>query len=124
MTEKKQVYKCSRCGIIVEVLHEGPGALVCCHADMDLLEEKSADSTTEKHVPVIEKIEGGYKVLVGSVPHPMAEAHYIEWIELLADNKVYRKYLNPGDQAEAVFLLEAENVSAREYCSVHDLWKS
>ncbi len=124
MTERKQVYKCSRCGIIVEVLHKGPGALVCCHADMDLLEEKTADSTTEKHVPVIEKIEGGYKVLVGSVPHPMAEAHYIEWIELLADNKVYRKYLNPGDQAEAVFLLEAENVSAREYCSVHDLWKS
>lgn len=124
MTERKQVYKCSRCGIIVEVLHDGPGALVCCHADMDLLEEKSADSTTEKHVPVIEKIEGGYKVKVGSVPHPMAEAHYIEWIELLADNKVYRKYLNPGDPAEAVFLLEAENVSAREYCSVHDLWKS
>ncbi len=91
---------------------------------MDLLEEKAADSTTEKHVPVIEKIDGGYKVVVGSVPHPMVEAHYIEWIELLADNKVYRKYLNPGDPAEAVFLVKAENVSAREYCFVHDLWKS
>lgn len=124
MTEKKQVYKCSRCGIIVEVLHEGPGALVCCNIEMNLLEEKSADSTTEKHVPVIEKIKNGYKVIVGSVPHPMVEAHYIEWIELLADNKVYRKYLKPGEVAEAVFLVDAENVSAREYCSIHDMWKS
>ena len=124
MAERKQIYKCSRCGIIVEVLHDGPGTLVCCNADMDLLEEKTADSTTEKHVPVIEKIEGGYKVVVGSVPHPMVEAHYIEWIELLADNKVYRKYLKPGDPAEAVFLVKAENVSAREYCSVHDLWQA
>ncbi|MCK5034249.1 MAG: desulfoferrodoxin [Candidatus Sabulitectum sp.] len=123
MAERMQVYKCERCGNIVEVLHGGPGQLVCCNVDMDLMEEKTADSSTEKHVPVIEKIEGGYKVLVGSVPHPMAEAHYIEWIELLADGVVYRKYLNPGDVAEAIFAIDAENVSAREYCSVHGLWK-
>ncbi|MCK5841608.1 MAG: desulfoferrodoxin [Candidatus Sabulitectum sp.] len=123
MAERMQVYKCERCGNIVEVLHGGPGQLVCCNADMELMEEKTADSSTEKHVPVVEKIEGGYKVLVGSVPHPMAEAHYIEWIELVADGVVYRKYLNPGDVAEAIFAIDAENVSAREYCSVHGLWK-
>lgn len=123
MAERMQVYKCDICGNIVEVLHGGPGQLVCCNVDMDLMEEKTADSSTEKHVPVIEKIEGGYKVLVGSVPHPMVDAHYIEWIELVADGLVYRKYLNPGDVAEAIFAIDAENVSAREYCSVHGLWK-
>lgn len=123
MAERMQVYKCERCGNIVEVLHGGPGQLVCCNVDMVLMEEKTADSTTEKHVPVIEKVEGGYKVIVGSVPHPMADAHFIEWIELVADGIVYRKYLNPGDVAEAIFAIDAENVSAREYCSVHGLWK-
>ncbi len=124
MAERKQVYKCNRCGIVVEVLHDGPGQLVCCHADMELLEEKTADSTTEKHVPVVEKVEGGFKVTVGSVPHPMVEAHYIEWIELVADGIVYRKHLAFGDVAEAVFAIDAKNVTAREYCSVHGLWKS
>ena len=123
MAERMQIYKCELCGNIVEVLHGGPGQLVCCNVDMELMEEKTADSSTEKHVPVIEKVEGGYKVLVGSVPHPMVDAHYIEWIELVADGIVYRKYLNPGDAAEAIFAIDAENVSAREYCSVHGLWK-
>ncbi len=123
MAERMQVYKCERCGNIVEVLNGGPGQLVCCNADMELMEEKTADSSTEKHVPVIEKVEGGYKVIVGSVPHPMADAHFIQWIELVADGIVYRKYLNPGDVAEALFAIDAENVSAREYCSVHGLWK-
>ncbi len=123
MAERMQVYKCERCGNIVEVLDGGPGQLVCCNVDMELMEEKTADSSTEKHVPVIEKVEGGYKVIVGSVPHPMADAHFIQWIELVADGIVYRKYLNPGDVAEALFAIDAENVSAREYCSVHGLWK-
>ena len=90
---------------------------------MELLDEKTADATTEKHVPVIEKIDGGYKVKVGSVPHPMEEKHYIEWIELLADGKAYRQFLKPGIPAEAVFSVEADTVSAREYCNVHGLWK-
>ena len=123
MAERMQVYKCEICGNIVEVLHGGSGQLVCCNVDMELMEEKTADFATEKHVPVIEKVEGGYKVKVGSVPHPMADIHYIEWIELVADDIVYRKYLNPGDVAEALFIIDAGNVSAREYCSVHGLWK-
>ena len=123
MAEKLQVYKCATCGNIVEVLHGGAGELVCCGEPMELLDEKTADATTEKHVPVIEKIDGGYKVKVGSVPHPMEEKHYIEWIELLADGKAYRQFLQPGKPAEAVFNVEAANVSAREYCNVHGLWK-
>ncbi|MCH7559527.1 MAG: desulfoferrodoxin [Planctomycetes bacterium] len=123
MAKKLQIYKCEACGNIVEVLHGGDGELVCCGKPMELLDEKTADAATEKHVPVIEKIDGGYKVKVGSVPHPMEEKHYIEWIELLADGKAYRQFLEPGGAPEAVFNLEADSVSAREHCNVHGLWK-
>ena len=123
MAEKLQIYKCATCGNIVEVLHGGVGELVCCGKPMELLDEKTADATTEKHVPVIEEIDGGYKVKVGSVPHPMEDKHYIEWIELLADGKAYRQFLEPGAAPEAAFSVEADSVSAREHCNVHGLWK-
>lgn len=124
MTVVQQVYKCNVCGNIVEVLHAGAGELVCCGQPMQLLEEKTQDEGLEKHVPVIEKTETGVKVKVGSVPHPMEESHYIEWIELIADGRVYRKFLNPGDQPEAEFEIKAEQITAREYCNLHGLWKS
>jgi len=123
MAEKLEVYKCAVCGNIVEVIRGGVGELVCCGKPMELLDEKTADAATEKHVPVIEKIDGGYKVKVGSVPHPMQEEHYIEWIELLADGKAYRQFLSAGDAPEAIFNVEADSVGAREYCNVHGLWK-
>ena len=123
MAEKLQIYKCMVCGNIVEVLHGGVGELVCCGQPMELLDEKTADAATEKHVPVIEKIDGGYKVKVGSVAHPMEDKHYIEWIELLADGKAYRQFLEPGMAPETVFNIEADPVSAREHCNVHGLWK-
>lgn len=123
MTKRLQVYKCGVCGNIVEVLHEGVGQLVCCNQPMRLLEENTTDAATEKHVPIIEKVEGGYKVKVGSVPHPMEEKHYIEWIQLQAGGESYRRFLNPGDAPEAFFNVTAEKVSAREYCNLHGLWK-
>ncbi len=123
MTQKLQVYKCEICGNIVEVLHEGAGELVCCGEPMELLTENTVDAAKEKHVPVVEKVEGGVKVKVGSVPHPMEEKHYIEWVELLADGKAYRQFLQPGGPPEATFQVEAEKVTAREYCNLHGLWK-
>ena len=124
MTKMNEVYKCNVCGNIVEVLHTGVGELVCCGQPMENLAEKSKDEGMEKHVPVIEKTEKGFMVKVGSVPHPMEEKHYIEWIELLADGKAYRKFLKPGEAPEAEFCIDAKEVSAREYCNVHGLWKS
>ena len=123
MTSKNQVYKCPLCGNIVEVLHTGAGELVCCGQPMDLMTENSVDAAQEKHVPVVEKVENGYKVTVGSVPHPMEEKHWIEWIELIADGRVYRRNLNPGDAPEAFFCVEAAEVTARELCNLHGLWK-
>jgi superoxide reductase len=122
MTKRLQIYKCDKCGNIVEVLHEGPGTLVCCAAPMKLFEENTTDAATEKHVPVIEKVDGGYKVTVGSVPHPMEGDHYIEWIQLIADGIACRKFLSPGGPPEAVFETTADKVKAREYCNLHGLW--
>lgn len=124
MPKRLEIYKCELCGNIVEVLTGAGGTLVCCGQDMNLLEEKSADSATEKHVPVIEKIDGGIKVTVGSVLHPMTDEHYIEWIEIIADGSAYRQFLKPGDTPEAIFQISAEKVEARELCNVHGLWKS
>lgn len=124
MTKRLEVYKCEICGNIVEVLNAGEGELVCCGQPMKLMTENTVDAAKEKHVPVIEKVDGGIKVSVGSVAHPMEEKHYIQWIEIVADGKAYRQFLNPGDKPEAVFTTAATGITAREYCNIHGLWKS
>ena len=123
MAERLQVYKCELCGNIIEVLTGADGELICCGQPMILLDEQTADAATEKHVPVIEASNGGVKVSVGSVPHPMEEKHYIEWIEVIKGEKVCRKYLKPGDAPEAMFC-GGTDVIAREHCNVHGLWKA
>jgi len=125
MTKLRQIYKCNVCGNIVEVLHEGVGELVCCDEPMQLQEEKNEDSSVEKHVPYIEKTSDGILVKVGqNQDHPMEEKHYIEWIQVIADGEAYRKFLKPGDKPQAIFKIDADKVSAREYCNIHGLWKS
>ncbi|MGC1402632.1 MAG: desulfoferrodoxin [Thermodesulfobacteriota bacterium] len=124
MTERLQIYKCDVCGNIVEVLHEGQGELVCCGQPMKLFVENTVDASKEKHVPVIEKTATGFKVKVGSVAHPMEEQHYIEWIEAIADGKAYRQFLKPGMAPEAQFEIQATQITAREYCNLHGLWKA
>jgi len=124
MTKQLEVYKCAVCGNIVELLHAGAGELVCCGQPMNLFVENTVDAAREKHVPVVEKIDGGYRVKLGSVPHPMEEKHYIEWIELIAGNKVQRQFLQPGDAPEATFQTAAVEVTARAYCNLHGLWRS
>jgi len=106
------------------VVGAGAGELVCCGQPMKLLVENTTDAAKEKHVPVIEKTAAGYKVKVGSVPHPMEEKHFIQWIELIADGTAYRAFLKPGSKPEAEFCLAAQQVTAREFCNLHGLWKS
>jgi superoxide reductase len=124
MAERHEVYKCDLCGNIVQVLAGGGGELVCCGEAMKKLTENTVDAAKEKHVPVIEKTDGGYKVKVGDVPHPMEEKHWIQWIELIADGKSYFQFLDPGQTPEAAFNVDAASVSAREYCNLHGLWKA
>jgi len=125
MTKIGEVYKCEICGNIVEMVHAGVGALVCCGEEMKLMEEKTEDSSLEKHVPYIEKTENGVLVKVGqNQDHPMEEKHYIEWVQIIADGTSYRKFLKPGDKPQAEFKIKADKIIAREYCNIHGLWKS
>lgn len=124
MAKHLEIYACERCSNIVEVVHAGEGELVCCGQPMKFMDEGVTDAAKEKHVPVIEKTANGYKVMVGSVAHPMEEKHYIEWIELVADGISYTQFLKPGQKPEAEFCIDAKNVIAREYCNIHGHWKS
>lgn len=125
MMKKLDIYKCSVCGNIVNVLHVGGGQLVCCGKPMNLQEAGTSDGSSEKHVPVIEKKDNGYLIKIGSVPHPMLEEHYIEWIEIITENKTYRKFLKPNDKPEAFFdCIKDEHFTVREYCNIHGLWES
>lgn len=124
MTKLNEIYKCGVCGNIVEVVHASVGELVCCGKPMVLQVENTVDAAQEKHVPVIEKTETGYKIKIGSVPHPMTPEHHIEWIEIICEEcgKVQRKYLDPAKPAEAEFCCKAAKITAREYCNLHGLW--
>ena len=125
MAKFRGIYKCEVCGNIVEVLHEGPGVLVCCGKDMKYFEEKTTDASTEKHVPYIEKTKNGILVKVGqNQEHPMTKEHQIEWIQIIDGNKSYRKFLKPGDKPQAEFEISSKDITAREYCNIHGLWKS
>ncbi len=124
MTQLRQIYKCEVCGNIVEVVHTGAGELVCCGQPMALLAEKTQDQGQEKHVPVVEKTDTGLKVKVGAVPHPMEPDHYIEWIEVIADGVSARRFLQPGQPAEAEFNITADNIQVRAYCNIHGLWQA
>ena len=126
MTEINAIYKCKKCGNMVEVVHAGAGELMCCAEPMEKQIAGVSDGAAEKHVPVIEKIDGGYLVKVGSVAHPMMDAHYIEFVELICQKcgKVQRKYLKPGEAPEVKFKSGSDKVLAREYCNLHGLWQA
>ncbi len=125
MTQLREVYRCDLCGNVIEIVNEGEPALVCCNQPMQKLEAKTEDQGQEKHVPVIEKEEHGIRVKVGTVEHPMEEKHYIKFIEVLTKDKVLRAELKPGEKPEACFCVCQDDViAAREYCTVHSLWKS
>lgn len=124
MAKVLEVYKCDICGNIVELFISGDGPLSCCGAPMQLLEENTVDASKEKHVPVIEKGDGKVTVKVGSVPHPMEEAHFIQWIEIIDGGKISRQMLKPGEAPEATFCVKSDKVIAREYCNLHGQWKA
>ena len=123
MTERNQVWKCEVCDNIVEIIKAGVGQLVCCGQPMDLLEVKYIESEGyEKHLPVVQKSGDTYTVKVGSVEHPMVDAHWIQWIALDTDGGVFRKYLSPGDKPIATFTTKDNVKQARELCNLHGHW--
>jgi superoxide reductase len=125
MTNLRELYVCSVCGNVVEVVNTGASALVCCNKPMEKLVAGSKDASQEKHVPFVESIDGGIKVKVGSVAHPMEEKHYIRFIEVLTKDQVLRAELFPNQAPEALFMVKSDDVlEVREYCTVHGLWQT
>ena len=126
MAELMGIYKCEKCGNIVQVLHGENPPVTCCGKPMERVVENTVDAALEKHVPVVEKIEGGYTVKVGSTAHPMTPDHWIEWIELVSCDGAYvqRAMLSPTSTPEAKFKCDADKVVAMAYCNLHGLWKS
>jgi superoxide reductase len=125
LVQKFEIYRCKVCGNLVEVVDVGGGPMVCCGESMELLFEKVKDQGTEKHTPVITKGQNGLKVMVGSIPHPMEEEHFIQWIQVIADNNnAERKYLTPNDMPEGEFNVHGRKMVVRAYCSLHGLWKN
>lgn len=118
MTKLNEIYKCNVCGNIVEMVHASDGELVCCGKPMEQQIEKSEEEGMEKHKPVIES----KTVKVGSTPHPMENAHHIEWIESIENDDVCRITLKVGDEPRAEFCDDVKN--ARAYCNIHGLWKN
>jgi superoxide reductase len=124
MTEKQEIYKCAICGNIVEVLDNGVGTLVCCNQNMNKMEEKISEEGNEKHKPILEKNEEGVEVKVSSIPHPMEDKHFIEWIEITTKNGTSKKFLKPGEKPEKKFPVGTEIIKVRSYCNIHGLWKN
>jgi superoxide reductase len=124
-TERSQIYKCEVCGNIIEIMHGSSGELVCCNKPMKLHKENTVDASKEKHVPVLEDNGTTIKVKVGATPHPMTPEHYIEWIEVINNDYVNRKYLKPDGKSEADFYVHKQpGLIMREYCNLHGLWKA
>ena len=124
MTKRSEVYRCSVCGAVVEVLSGGGGTLHCCGQPMERLEEQVSEAGVEKHLPVVEQVVGGYRVKVGQVPHPMQAEHHIEWIELLTPRGVQHQRLHVTGKPEAIFLTAESPIAVRAYCNLHGLWRS
>ena len=124
MAKVYEVYRCKVCGNIVEVLQGGKGTLVCCGEDMEMMAPKKADEGKEKHVPVITQNGDEVVVKVGDVAHPMVEKHFIQWIEIIADGAICRKFLSPNEEPQATFKTQAKSILAREYCNLHGLWEA
>ena len=122
--QRHEVYKCLVCGIVTEIVDAGAGEPVCCGQVMRRLDEKTADAAGEKHVPVVERVEGGIRVTVGSTPHPMDARHFIQWIEVIDGPAVYQRYLQPGDPPEAFFPVTGDGLLVRQLCNLHGLWRA
>ncbi len=125
MTKLRELYFCEICKNLVEIVQEGKPALVCCGEPMKKLEPKTEDQGNEKHVPVVEDMGGKVKVKVGDVAHPMEDKHYINFIEVLTEDRVYRAELKPGQKPEAEFPVAKGDIKeVREFCNIHMLWKA
>ena len=122
----QKFYICKHCGKIVALVKESGVPVVCCGEVMQQIIPSSNDASIEKHVPSYEVKDNKVFVKVGSIPHPMTEDHFIEWVSIQTNKGNQRKLLTPNTEPEVVFALldneVIENVYA--YCNLHSLWQA
>ena len=117
-------YICPHCRNIAEMIYDTNIALHCCGDEMQELCPGTVEASHEKHIPAVKAEAGKVEVNVGSVDHPMVDIHWIEWVQLVTDKGSYRKWLNPGDAPNVVFLVGDEKpLEVYAYCNLHGLWK-
>jgi len=116
-------YICAHCGnMAVMMLNHGP-PLVCCGEKMQALAPNTVDASAEKHVPAVRFENGVLAVSIGAAPHPMEDAHHIEFIYIATQKGGQRKPLRPGGPAEAKFMfIDDAPVTVYAYCNLHGLW--
>ena len=119
------IFRCKHCGLQVEVTAASAvDAPVCCGEKMVLQIANTTEAAQEKHIPVVETLDNGILVKVGSVAHPMTEEHFIEWIEVINGNYVNRYHLKPGDQPQAAFYVaKSPKLVIRASCNIHGMWQ-
>ena len=120
----KKFFVCKHCGNMSGLLHDAGVPMMCCGEKMVELVPNTTDAAQEKHVPVA-TVEGNKVVVnVGSVDHPMAAEHWIQWVYLETDKGGHRKVLNPGEKPNVVFALTEDEkpIAVYEYCNLHGLW--
>ena len=123
---EQKFLKCEHCGNIVAVVKESKVPIMCCGKKMEQIIPGSVEASQEKHIPVYEVKDNKVLVTIGSVEHPMIDAHYIEWVSIQTKYGNQRKALVPGQKPEVCFsICEGDEVEAvYAYCNLHSLWKA
>lgn len=118
-----KVYKCEQCQSVALEIITGES---CSEKTYKEITANTAEASSEKHLPVVERNGDTVTVTVGAVEHPMDYEHYIMWIFLETKDGGILKKLNPGEQPQAVFQLTEGMVpvTVYEYCNLHGLWKT
>jgi len=123
MSGSHKFFKCSHCGNMVGLIDDKGVPLVCCGEAMDELVPNTVDAAKEKHLPEVTTTECGITVQVGSVPHPMEDAHHIAFIYVETEKGGQRKVLKPGMEPKCEFCFADDKpVAVYEYCNLHGLW--
>ena len=124
--KKLRFFRCQHCGNIIVKIVDSKVPVMCCGEIMKELTPNTTDAAQEKHLPVVEKTKNLVNVKIGSIPHPMTEEHYIQFVVLKSDKNVYVHEFNPNDAPETNFTIapseKVEEVYA--YCNLHSLWKA
>lgn len=125
MCKEQKFYVCKHCGNIVGMILSAGVPMICCGEEMKELVPNTTEASTEKHLPVVTIVGNTVMVEIGSVPHPMEEKHYIQWVYLETKRGGQRKCLLPNEEPKVIFALDDDEVIAvYEYCNIHGLWKT